>query len=211
MRHILTFSLILTYFNLCQAQDERFFREIYTDKLKNRNLNIDTRKRKVIVRSPLYQLDINDDGLTESLISEKQDNEDYFVIENFRGQVIFRERLYATGAKASLYKIGWSRIHKKSKVLILHFFEGYTRSTKFEGIARLYFVTIDNNDIDSLKMTKGPYMWHEFEKPRETFWRRAFKVNVLDYNKDGVREVSVNFNKINSLYFYKGGGEWGSL
>lgn len=208
---VLGLFLLFLNANYSIAQDERFFREIYTDKLKNINLNIDETVAKVKVRTPLYQIDINNDGLTESLIAEKRDNKDWFIIENFRGQKIFETRLYASGEQASLYKITWSRINKKTNVMLLHFFEGFTRSTKFEGIARLYLVSIDNNDIDTLTATKGPYFWHEYEKPRDMYWKRAFKVNVLDYNKDGQREVSVNFNSITSLYHYSGNGKWTEL
>ena len=169
MRIKILFMTLIVLSTTSFAQDERFFRDIYTDKLKNVNLRIDTRTRKIKVKSPLYQLDINNDGLTESLIAEKRDNEDWFVIEDFRGQKIFESRLYASGEQAGLYKITWSIISKDTKALILHFYEGFTRSTKFEGIARLYFVSIDNNDSATLKITKGPYYWHEFEKPRETF------------------------------------------
>lgn len=208
---VLRLFLIFICVQSVSAQDERFFREIYTDQLKNINLNIDKSVAKVQVRTPLYQLDINNDGLTESLIAEKRDNKDWFVIENFRGQKIYETRLYASGEQASLFKITWSRINKKTNALLLHFFEGFTRSTKFEGIARLYLVSIDNDDISTLAATKGPYFWHEYEKPRDIYWKRAFKVNVLDYNKDGQREVSVNFNNITSLYHYNGNGKWTKL
>lgn len=190
------------------AQDERFFRDIYTGKLKDLNLKIDRNKRKVVVNSGLYQMDINDDGLPESLVYSKKDNEDYFEIYNFRGQLIFKTFLQATGEQASLYKINFVNISKNVRALVLHFFEGMTRSTRFEGIARLYVVSLENNDLESLTAFKGPHFFHEYEKVRDFYWRRAFKVNVLDYDKDGIKEISANYKTTTSILRYKGRGQW---
>jgi hypothetical protein len=214
MKHKSIFILILIntfVVGLCHAQDERFFRDIFTNRLKDKSDGVFVPKDKIKVKTGSYQLDLNDDGIYENLVMSKRDNQNYFQILNFRGQKIYETYLQATGIDAGVYKIQWSAITKDSRVLILHFYEGYTQSTRFEGIARLYFVTIDNKKLSTLKATKGPAFFHEYEKERESYWRRFFHVNVLDYNKDGSREISVNFKSISSIYTYKGSGNWKKL
>jgi hypothetical protein len=182
------------------------YRQIYTGELRNEKV-LDFRP-KYVFRSKSYQLDMNNDGFFESIQIAKKDNLDFIEIYDFEGNRIFNERLFAYGGQANLYKIRKFNLSKNVLGYILYFFEGVTKSVRFEGTARLYFITVENKDLSTMSMYVGPAYWHEKEKIRNQYWQRDYKIHLVDYNKDGTKEVSVSFNHINKVYFYKGGGRW---
>lgn len=205
----LFFSLLFLCNNLF-AQDERFYRKIFTKKShQSTELQsaLENDEFKKIVSSSIYKIDLNRDGLEEGIILQKKDGNDYIKIIGQMGEQWLNYRLDTTGEHSKVYKISLKTLTPQSDVLIVHFYQGATQSTTFEATAKLYFISIDNRDLKTIKVFKGPHYWHEKEVGYK-YWNRYYNINVFDYNKDGRNEISINFNKIARVYFYLGNGQW---
>lgn len=203
---------ILLFIGSAAAQDERYYRKIYTNEYKRKTEAVKFHKDTTInVASPYYRQDLNDDGLPERIRSVKRDGVDWFELYDYKGDLLFEYPLETQGIQSSLYKVRVVTINKVTRALILHFFEGYTKSTNFEGRARIYLLSFENKDFNTLKMYRGAYYFQEKETYPEAYWQRNLHVNVLDYNRDGTKEVSITFGRIAKLFSYLGNGKWGRL
>ncbi len=206
-RYLLIF--LLTVSTLVSAQDERFYRRIFTNELVDKPSAAED--YKIVVKSPIYQINIDSDKELEGIRVIKKDGLDFIEILSEFGERLFEAKLVGIGKESSLFKIQLKGISKDTNTLILHFYEGKIDSTKFEASARLYFLTYKKNNLKKINMFKGPHFFHEKEKVNEQYWNRRFSVNTIDYNKDGVKEISISYNKINRVYFYLESGTWGRM
>src|SRR5690606_9250003 len=76
---MITWAIVLSLFwGHCFAQDERFYRKIFTGELKGTEETI--QDYKVRAQSPVYKIDLNRDGIEEGLIAENIDGVDYLRI-----------------------------------------------------------------------------------------------------------------------------------
>lgn len=196
---------LLTLQAAAYAQDERFFRRIFTDELRPKKKE---EAYKVRVSTADYLVDINRDGIEEKLAAVKKDGVDFFQVKDNKGRVRFEFKVSPKGVNSSLFKIQLKSISPTADALILHFDEGESGTVLFQKTARLYIVSIEGRDLDKLVATKGPSFFYEKAKPVEQYSRRYYNVSVVDFNKDGVREVAVAYNKIQRIYFYRGNGKW---
>lgn len=188
------------------SQDERFFRKIFTDEL---SLGIaQTQPPKIEVSTPEYLVDITRDGQMERIIALKRDGLDYIQIKDHFGRIKFDRKLAAKGVDSKLYKIQLKTISAKVDVLLLHYYEGAVGDIPFDATARVYFLAIENRNLDKLYLKKGPAFFMEKARPGNQYSRRKYSVNVIDYNKDGHNEVSVTYNGIHRIFFYKTKGLW---
>ena len=206
--------LLLIFFSLNSkvlAQDERFFRQILTDDL---HIEPNVSKTKTMsyhqfnVKGASYKVDLNSDGIEESLQPQKRDGVDWLEIRDYSERVIFETKLLAMGAESKIYKIRMAHLSKIVRTLIIFVDEGYTQGKKFESTAQVYFVSYENNNLKTLKLTQGPHFFHEKESQREQYWRRDYAVNVFDIDLDGTREIAIQYNHIQRIYKYLGNGEW---
>ncbi len=204
MKAFLTIALSILSV-LCHAQDERYYRKIFTGELTEKTKEL--QNYKVTVQSPRYEIDLNQDKIMESIRVEKRDGKDFFFIYNEFGVEIFSKTLPGIGGGSRLIKVDLKSISKNTNALILHFYEGAINASKFEAMAKLYFISIDKNDFKKIGFFKGPHFFYESQKD-SSYINRRYTVNAYDYNKDGIRELSINYNKIARIYFYKGLGEW---
>lgn len=195
------FTLIGLLFFIFSAisQDERYYRKFFTGELIDKSKN--TEKYKVTVESPRYEVDLNQDKAMESIRVQKRDGIDFFIIYDQNGYQIFNKKLNSIGLKSKLVKVELKSISPSVNTLILHFYEGAINSTKFESMASLYFVTINKRNIRKIHFSDGPHFFHEKEVG-EKYLNRRYTVNTIDYNKDGIREISISYNKIQRIYFY---------
>ena len=201
--------VILIFLSLsASAQDERFFRKIFTDEL---NLKKPRPSAKIKVSSPLYMVDINRYGIKEGVVTSKRDGQDFFEIKDKFGVVRFSLKLNAKGVDSSVYKVELKTITPTADVMLVHFYEGYSGVFDYKATARLYFVVIENRDLKKIYPYKGPAFFLEREKVGNQYNLRKYHVNVLDYNGNGHNEVSVTYNNIQRLYFYKTKGLWQTL
>lgn len=191
------------------AQDERFYRQLFDgsfSRLQDKDFVF-----KYEFTSPEYMIDLNRDGIVDSFQTVKKDGVDFIRIMDANGNTKFEASLEGKGKGSGIFKAHLLGVSKSADVLILHYYEGDTDEAVYEGSARIYVVTIENRDLNKISMTKGPHFFHERESADEhysKYWNRRFVVNTIDYNSDGVKEISVSFNKIHRIMTYNGGGVW---
>ncbi|MFT6068208.1 MAG: hypothetical protein ACJAT2_002922 [Bacteriovoracaceae bacterium] len=200
---------LLQIAHLAKAQDERFTRELLSGDLTRIVAPQSESKYNYKVRSPFYEVDLNEDHKSESFVVEKKDGEDWVYVYNYSKEKIYSFKLDTTGAHSRLYRITSKSLSKDSKVFVLHFFEGVTQFLKFKAQARFYFLTIDKNDLSSISTYKGPAFWEEFKSFKHNHYhQRKYVLTAIDLNLDGVKELTLSYNDTRRVYFYKGNGSW---
>lgn len=191
-----------------QAQDERFYRKMFAGKTSK---FIEEFEFKVEVTSPRYTVDLNRDGIEDSFEVLKKDGIDFIRIRDPYGRIVLERSLMAKGRGSKIFKAHLKSISESVDVLILHFYEGHNDAAIFEGSARLYFITIRDRDLRKISLTRGPYFWTEKKRAAGKYWNKRYSVNVIDYNGDGKKEISVSYNKLSRIYFYISEGLWEQL
>ncbi len=160
------------------------------------------------ITSSFYEIDLDEDGIKESFTSTNLDGIDAFQIYNKNQSKIFESKFQTKGPKSRLYRMELRRLSSVTKVMILYYFEGVTNYLTLKNPGYLYFVTIDRNDLSTLKMSKGPMFWLEHKDIDDTYSQRKFDVDIYDFNKDGVKEVRAKYHQISSVFMYQGQGVW---
>jgi len=202
-----TFFLILS--SVIHAQDERFTRKLLSGDLTRITPPQSESKYTYKVRTPYYEVDLNGDYRNESFVVEKKDGEDWIHVFNYSKVKIYSYKLEPGGPESRLYRITSKRLSSTSMVYVLHFFEGINRHLKFRTQARFYFLTIDNKDLKSIATYKGPAYWEEFKSFKHNHYhQRKYDLTAVDFNKDGVKELSLSYNNMNRVFFYAGRGSW---
>lgn len=208
--------LFLFVFALCWevispsfAQDERFYRQLFDGSLARQ------KKKDFVFKyeftSPEYMIDLNRDGVVDSFQTVKKDGVDFIRIMDANGMTKFEASLEGKGKRSRIFKAHLLGVSGKADVLILHYYEGDTDEAVYEGSARIYVLTIEDKNLNKISMTKGPHFFHERESADEhysKYWNRRFVVNTVDYNSDGIKEISVSFNSIHRIMTYNGSGVW---
>ncbi len=212
VQHWLIFFFLTFPLAGLRAQDERYYRQIFTGELPKVNDDVSvTRGPQFIVSGPRYHIDLDGDRIEEVVISQKRDGVDWLEIQNSSGRSLFSAKLLASGAFSTLYKIRLVHITPKAKALLLFLDEGRTEGRRFESTARLFILSFEGHEISRATLTQGPHFFHEKQKQREQYWRRDFTVSVFDINGDGSREILVHFNHMQRVLKYRGHGEWERL
>ena len=60
-------------------------------------------------------------------------------------------------------------------------------------------------------MTQGPHYWHEYRDYRGHYFNKRYQVYLKDFNKDGIKEVSVRLGKVSRVYHLLNNNTWGTL
>ena len=211
MHHLgifLLFTLSLSVF----AQDERYYRQILKGELPNFSQDIgEVQEHQFNVKGATYSVDLNGDGIEEMIQPQKRDGVDWIEIRNTTQRKIFEAKLLAMGGESSIYKAKLVYLSSTTKLLMLFLDEGKTSGRRFESTARIYLITFENNDLSTMKITTGPHHFHEREGQRDQYWERDYSVEVRDVDKNGVRDVVVQYNHIQRIMVYKGNGNWDRL
>lgn len=209
VHQITLFFFFLLSWNTVRAQDERYYRQIFTGELpKLVQEHKEAPLHQYNLMGPAYRLDLNADGIEETLRPQKRDGVDWLEIRDASERKIMEAKLPANGGNGHLYKIRLMNLSPKLKTLVLFMDEGETRGKRFEATARLYFISFENNDFSTLSLSQGPHFFHEREAQREQYWRRIYLVDALDFNQDGTKEIIVHYNHIQRVYMYEGKGHW---
>lgn len=209
LHHWLFFLFLGGLSGLGFSQDERYFRQILSGELPKLSEEYkENRLPQFNVTGASYKFDLNADGFEETIRPQKRDGVDWLEIRDATQRKIFEGKLLAMGSESSIYKIKVVNLSLKVKAAILFLDEGSTKGKRFESTARIYVVSFENNDLDTLSMTEGPHFFHEKEAQREQYWRRDYNVNIYDMDGDGVREIAVMYNHIQRIMKYKSRGEW---
>ena len=201
MKYLLLFSCFI--FSTAHAQDERYFRKMITGEVGKEVLMKDKPVSRVKVESRVYRLDLGGDTQLEGLIYEKKDGQDWFYIVDGQGQELRSFKLDTMSGDSKLYKINIRDLSNRTKLLILNFYEGKNTYLDFDARARLYFVTIDDRNLNKITFFKGPAFWHEFAGHRDHYHQRFYTTDVIDLNHDGIKEVEVRHNGNIWVYLYK--------
>ena len=189
------------------GQDERYYRKMLSGGLAISEKSVDS-VPKFQVSGPAYLVDLNGDGIEERIIPEKRDGVDWLKIEDSSFSTIFETKIFATGANSHLYKVKLASLNTRVKVLILFLDEGTTEGAKLESYGKISLLSFENNNLSSMKFQEGARFYHEFKGQREQYSRRSYNVNVYDIDKDGEREVVVEYQHIQRVFKYAGFGEW---
>jgi len=205
---LLGLSILFVFAHGALAQDERFFRELFSGDLSKKEKKLFKGKLKFRTAGDFHKFDLNGDNRLEGIIADKKDGQDFIHIHDWKGKRIFSGKLEAMGLKSWLYKISIRRFAKDSKVMILYFYEGETEYLEYRSNVRLYFLTLESNDLSTLALNKGPVIWDEHEDFKDHYHQRRYKVGLYDYNKDGIKEIAVHYHLSNWVYFYKSPGKW---
>ena len=163
---------------------------------------------KFQAHTPFYQLDLNGDASNENIVVKAKDGEVWINIYDPFKKEIKKFELHAKGKDAWAYRINFRKLSYLSKILIVHFYEGYNKYLQLKGTSRLYFITWDRNDLKTLSIHKGPVVWNEFAHSQRHYYKRNYKLSLFDFNKDGVKEVSIKHHLISKIYMYNIGGHW---
>lgn len=205
MKSIILIVLCVFSF-LGHAQNERYYRSLFSGKIFDIDKN--EFKYKVAVQSPKYMLDLDRDGIMDSIQTLKKDGIDFFRINDSSGREIYSDKLFTKGRGSKIFKVQFTQIKKGVDALIVHFYEGSNDAATFEASARLYIYTILDNNLLKISKTRGPLFWMENERAAGKYFNRRYSVNLIDYNNDGIKEISTSFNRINRVLSYKGDGLW---
>ena len=189
---------------IVRAEDERSF--VGASSM----LPLSPKKVKFEHPFPKYLLDLNGDGKKEQIHFINRDGLDWMHIVDFRGNSIYRYVFRASGLDATPYKMRFRNLGPTSKVLVIHYYEGYTDYLKFMGTARLHFLTFEKNDLKTLRMHRGPGVFYEHFEKGNSYRQRTHKVDIVDWNRDGLRDIVVGYGgfRIRDIFLYRGQGNW---
>jgi len=160
------------------------------------------------VFSPFYRMDIDNDGRDEGFALEKSDGRNFIHVIDKSKEVTGSFEIDTMGDSSKVYKVAVSNLDKKTKIAIVYFYEGKNDYISFFGSVRLYFITFDNLDISKPKFFKGPVIWEEAKDGMRHYHNKKYKVGLVDYNKDGRKEVVVKHHRMSSVFMYFGEGNW---
>lgn len=207
MKFVLIFAFFVSSAQVAQAQDERYFRHLFTGELAPSEHHKD-KTYKWEVETPLYQIDLDGDGAAEGIKIQKKDGEDWIELHGKTGKPFWRGKLQAKGTESYLFKIHLVSLATKIKALILHFYEGKTDYKEFNGSARIYLIVFEDNKLDKLFYQIGPSFWIEREKMSDQYFKREYKVTAEDFNNDGIKEIAVKYKNSSKVLMYLGNGVW---
>lgn len=204
---ITVFLLIFMLSSPLKAQDERFFRQIFTGELGKERKTPRT-DYKWQVSTPAYKLDLDGDGVVEGITVSKRDGEDWIELSGKLGTPFYTVKIPAKGNESSLFRLNLVTLSPTVKVLLLSFYQGWTHYLQFNGTARLFLLSFEDNKLDAISFSVGPSFWLEREKVNNQYFKRLYSIDVLDLNKDNSKDIIVSFNSIKRVMSYMGKGQF---
>ena len=200
------FLLIMSW--RATAQDERYFRQLFSGEINKTETVVDEKKYSYFVHSPYYALDLNRDGVSEQIVFVKKDNEDWIEILNSEKKKIFGYLFENKGFDSELFRVELKTLSSKTSILLLYYYEGVSKYINFQGTSRVYAITIDNNDLRTMKAFKGPSFFDEEKTFKGHYHKRNYEVFLEDLNRDGVKELIVKHRNTSNVFIYQGQGHW---
>ncbi|MDO9183733.1 MAG: hypothetical protein Q7U04_15065 [Bacteriovorax sp.] len=196
-------------------QDERYFRQIFSgDLVPKAQVQTEEKKYSYFIHTPYYALDLNHDGIPEEIVFVKKDSEDWieiFEVKNGEKKKIFSYRFETKGFNSELFKIELKRLSAKTTVILMHYYEGISLYTEMQATSRIYVGTIDNDDLKTLSVMKGPSFFEEHKSLKGHYHIRNYQVYLQDLNNDQAKELVVKYRLMSQVFFYNGDGKWSGL
>ena len=205
---------MFVFFNMscrAMAQDERYFRQLFSGEINKEQEAEKEKKYSHFFHTPYYALDINRDGKAEHLVFVKKDNEDWIEILDSDRKKFFGYQFENKGYDSELFRIEYKTLSSTTSILLLYYYEGVTKYIDFQGTSRVYAITIDNNDLKTLKTFKGPSFFDEQKTFKGHYHKRHYEVYLEDLNNDSVKEFIIKHNNYSKVFMYKGDGNWQSF
>ena len=199
--------LFLIFMSSAFSQDERFFRELISGELTQDKVK-EKKVYKWTANSPLYEIDLGNAHFPESLVIEKKDGEDWLHVHDEKKARIFSFHFDVNGKDSWIYRITKKKISKNTDILLIYYYEGNTDYRNFKGSVRLYVLTVDNRNLSTISVFKGPIFWDEREMPGGKYTQKKFEVNLIDFNHDGIMEIAVGGKSLYNILTYSPGGKW---
>lgn len=193
------------------SQDERYFRQLFSGEINKDKEVVDEKKYSYFVHTPYYALDLNRDGASEQIVFVKKDNEDWIEILNSDKKKIFAYRFENKGYDSELFRIELKSLSDKTNILLLYYYEGVSKYINFQGTSRVYAITIDNNDLTTMKAFKGPSFFDEQKTFKGHYHKRNYEVYLEDLNRDSVKELIIKHRNTSTVFMYKGAGVWNTF
>lgn len=196
-------------FSVSYAQDERDFRQMFIRPLLEQQKVTGDSQYHVKVAGPMYTFDLDQDGRNEKIVYVKKDGEDWINIHDYKNKKIFAGRLDSLNLDSRIYKIRIKNISKTSLLLLLYYYEGGVKYINDSNVARLYFLTMDNKDFDTLSLYKGPIYYDELQtNQKRHYHRRLYNTLLWDLDEDGRLDVQVKQHRMSKVFLYRGLGRW---
>jgi Mor family transcriptional regulator len=192
-------------------QDERYFRQIFSGELAKSESRVEDKKYSFFFHTPYYALDLNHDGNPEQILFVKKDGEDWLEIyqqKNGEKTKIFSYRFDALGFDSELFRIEFKRLSSKTSIILMHYYEGVSRYLELQATSRIYAGTIDNDDLKTLSVLKGPSFFEEHDSKKGHYHLRNYEVFLKDLNSDEVRELIIKYRLVSQVFLYSGEGKW---
>ncbi len=190
------------------AQDERYFRQLFSGELLKSNEVVPPKKYTWTVHTPFYELDLNRDKVSESIAFAKKDNEDWIEIFDSDKKKLFSYRFENKGFDSDLYRVELKTLSADTVILLLYYYEGVSKYINFQGTTRIYAITIDNNDLKTMAAFKGPSVFDEQKTFKGHYHKRNYEVYLEDLNKDSIRELIIKHRNASNVFVYMGEGSW---
>jgi len=205
----LLLSLVLVVMSWrATAQDERYFRQLFSGEINKKQEVVDEKKYSYFVHTPYYALDLNRDGVSEQVVFVKKDNEDWIEILNGEKKKIFGYRFENKGYDSELFRIELKTLSATTTILLLYYYEGVSKYINFQGTSRVYAITIDNNDLTTMAAFKGPSFFDEQKTFKGHYHKRHYQVYLEDLNRDSIKELIIKHRDASTVFLYKGKGRW---
>lgn len=211
MRIILNFAILLFCLLATKnalAQDERFFRKLFSGEFVNEKKVQDEKHYSYAIHSSEFLIDLNDDGLKDSLVVVKRDSEDWLDVFNSSKDKVFSYKFEPKGANSALYRVLKKKLDEKTNVLVMFYYEGETNYVNYESSARVYLMTVDNKDLKTISVFKGPSIFEEQKTYKSHYHLRNYEVEVVDIDKNSKRELIVKNREMSQVFLYSGNGIW---
>lgn len=192
-------------------QDERYFRQIFSGELGKDEARAAEKKYTYYIHTPYYAIDLNHDGKPEQIVFVKKDSEDWIeIFEQNKGErkKIFSYRFETKGFDSELFRIEYKRLSPKTCVLLMYYYEGLSRYIEMQSTSRIYVATIDNDDLKTLAVLKGPSFFEERKSLKGHYHLRNYQVYLEDLNNDQVRELIIKYRLTTQVFLYYGDGKW---
>ncbi len=201
---------VIFFISLGFSQDERTFR-LMLSKGRHKETPKSAKFKKEAKfkhRSPNYQLDLNNDGVRESLFVSKIDGKDLITIRDHKKKLILEEELFPLGPLSRIFKVQMRKTSKDLNTLLIYYYEGTSKYLEFQGTARLYLLTYSPKTFKFYPLYKGPYIWDEHLDFKKNYHQRKQEISLVDFNRDGTREIAVRFSKITRVYYFSKEKGW---
>lgn len=211
MSNFILLFLFLLVSQRAMAQDERYFRQIFSGELSKSSPQTDEKKYSYYIHTPYYAMDLNRDGVDEHIVFVKKDSEDWVEIFDEKLGVktkIFSYRFETKGFGSELFRIEFKKLSATTSILVLYYYEGLSRYTEMQGTSRIYAITLDQNNLSTLAAFKGPSVFEEHKSLKGHYHLRNYQVYLQDLNHDEIKELVVKYREISQVFIYQGNGKW---